>query len=898
MSNPNLLKQFKSVINAALPLDQDKGILDEKIIDSIIETFSKLPMYSEITDEDVKKVRAEIHTNYEIRLSKGVALISKQHKKWFVTRKPTIDLKYWNRFEQYLQNDKDFSRTVVSKMDEVSDEIVDLLGDPSGKKEEQRRGLIIGDVQSGKTLTYSGIICKAVDAGYRTVILLTGTSNDLRRQTQIRLDEAFIGMDSASVGKKDRLVFTGVGKYDPSLSPQAVTTTERDFSKVVSRSLVTRLNTTAEGHPMLFVIKKNASVLKHLTEWIRALNQVDDNKIDNAILLIDDEADYASINTKVPEDDPTRTNQDIVGLLNNFRFASYVGFTATPYANIFIDPKSNEEMEHENLFPGDYIYALEAPSNYIGAQSIFPEGAPYRKTLRDINDGEDFYPLKHKNGDNFGHISESLENAINTFLLSNVIRDLRGDADSHRSMMVNVSRFVATQNQLRDAIDIYLSEVRTSINNYASLPAEKAVKDEHILKLLKVYEEEYRELFSWEEIQANLLKSVAPIMVFSINQGSKKLNYDEYADGLRVIAIGGQALSRGLTLEGLTVSYLYRNSKAYDTLMQMGRWFGYRKNYDDICRVWMDADSQSWYRSISEATNELRSEIKRMRDKNATPLEFGLRVRNDREVPLIVTARNKMRGAARQVVSSSLSSDIIETPYLNNDPSINQHNLTAIRALLAQVEVNQDSRGRLGSSSVDASEIIDLLSNIDVPGNNVYFDPKSVAKFIREYAGNELRKWDVLLASGTGREFKLTDDINIAGIIRSYDLKNENKFIRVGKASTRLGSPSDPQYGLDEKQIDLVKEDYRRNGPLGAKTIPSKLYFSELLQNRNPLLVLYFLDLKDTDEKTKDFGNNPIAGFGIGIPFLTDEKTKYIDYQTNTIYQALGATEDESDEEV
>jgi hypothetical protein len=203
---------------------------------------------------------------------------------------------------------------------------------------------------------------------YRTVILMTGTSNDLRRQTQIRLDEAFIGMDSASVGKQDGLNFIGVGKYDNTLSPQSVTTTERDFSKVVSRSLATRLTKVDDGAPMLFVIKKNYSVLKHLIEWIEAFNKVGDNKIDNSILLIDDEADYASINTKKADADPTTTNRYIVDLLNNFRFASYVGFTATPYANIFIDPTSNQEMKNENLFPGDYIYSLEI--YFLKTQSI------------------------------------------------------------------------------------------------------------------------------------------------------------------------------------------------------------------------------------------------------------------------------------------------------------------------------------------------------------------------------------------------------------------------------------------------------------------------------------------------------------------------------------------------
>ena len=900
MSSELVLKQFKNVVNAALPLGQDSGVLDEKIIDDIIETFANLPMYAGISSDEINRVRNEIHTNYKIRLTKGTALVSKQHKKWFVTKKPLLEpLKYWDRFEQYMQNDLGFSRSVVSSLDEVSDEIVDLLGDPTRDKEEQRRGLIIGDVQSGKTVNYSGIICKAVDAGYRTVILMTGTGNDLRRQTQIRLDEAFIGMDSASVGKKDRLVFTGVGKYDPSLSPQAVTTTERDFSKVVSRSYVTRLNPAADGHPMLFVIKKNVSVLKNLNEWIKALNQIDERKIANSILMIDDEADYASINTKSPENDPTTTNKLIVELLNNFEFASYIGFTATPYANIFIDPRSNEEMQNENLFPGDYIYALEAPSDYIGARDIFGENGRYSYALRDINDGEDFYPFKHKNGDFFGHLSATLKKAINTFLVANVIRDLRGDQSKHRSMIVNVSRFTANQNQVRDAIDAYLSDIRTSVNNYASLPSEKALQDKNIQALFDVFQTEYRNTYSWDEIMTNLRTSISPILVFSANQSSNKLKYDEYEDGLRVIAVGGQALSRGLTLEGLMVSYLYRNSKAYDTLMQMGRWFGYRRNYDDICRIWMDEESQGWYRTISNATDELRSDIKRMKDRNATPLEFGLKVRNDPEVPLIITARNKMRGALPQFINSTLSSKVVDTPFLHNDPDINRNNLVLVKNILESQSPYKDEKGKYAIKDVTSNTIIHLLENMSIPGSNIKFDPKAIAKFISGYEGPELSNWDIALVSGDGRNFEITDKVAIDGSKRVYDLhpKNEKKNIRLNKSSTRIASPTDAAFGLTKEQVEDVKLDFFKTAAEGAKTIPSDNYFGEVVKGRKPLLMIYFVDLGEKVEGVSDFSGNPLIGFAIGIPHLTDQKTKYIRYQTNTIYQDLGSPGDESDED-
>jgi len=891
----DLAKQFKDVVSMMLPKSADGRPLEESVIDEKIREARLLPMFQTLSNEEIKDVRNEIHTEKQILLMRGVAIVRKNHKKWLVTRKASLDLKYWSRFQKYLVDDKGFPRHVVDQMDEVSDEIVDLLGDPTKNESEQRRGLIIGDVQSGKTVNYSGIICKAVDANYRTVILLTGTSNDLRRQTQIRLDEAFIGVDSASVTNAQGMRFIGVGKHDPSLRPHSITTTDRDFSKGVSKQLSMSLAQTAYDRPMLFVIKKNVSVLKHLFDWIKAYNQYADNPIENSLLLIDDEADYASVNTK-SANDPTKTNEHIVNLLNLFSFASYVGFTATPYANVFIDPQTNLDMEKENLFPGDYIYALEAPSNYIGARDIFSDRAKYAFMLREIDDGEDFYPIKHKKDEYFRHLSDSLKVAINVFLLANVVRDLRGDTGTHRSMMVNVSRFVDTQNQLKDAIQQYVDDIKSSIKMFASLPVEKALDDSNIKTLFEVYEEEYRNTeFSWEDIQQKLFDSILPTLVFAVNQSNAKFNYDEYADGLRAVVVGGQALSRGLTLEGLVVSYIYRNSMAYDTLMQMGRWFGYRKNYDDICRIYMDIESQEWYAKISEATDELRSEIKRMRDRNSTPLEFGLKVRNDPEIPLIVTARNKMRSAATRTINQSLSGAVVETPYIYNDPKENEINLQLVRELVSTVSVNNTDSRQYGANKVPANKIIELLENISIPGSNTRFDPKSIANFIKKYAGNELKAWDVVIISGEGNKYPLTDKIVTHKSVRGFDLRRDDKFIRMSKAKTRIGGRGDTAWGLTDTQKEAVKQFFK------PKTLSNDHYFSEdvpEVKGRSPLLLIYLVELKDAeDSNLKDFGEDPAVGFGIGIPYLSDEETKYIRYQTNTIYQALGGFEDESDEE-
>jgi len=890
----NDLKKFKDMINTQLPkAGGDEPISEDAINTTVENTFkARLILGLDISEAEKESVRKEILSNNKILLGLGAVLVQKRHAKWFAQRKDALPMKYWERFEQYTLQDRGMPPNVVNSIDRVSDEIVDLLGDPRRSDEsEQRRGLIIGDVQSGKTINYSGVICKAVDAGFRTVILLTGTTNDLRQQTQIRIDEAFVGVDSNLMNDEaNKLTPIGVGKFnpDPALRPIAFTTAAKDFNKNAAKQLSMTLSQGQGERPMLFVIKKNTSVLKNLLEWIQKHNQNESSKINNSVLMIDDEADYASVNTKATDEDPSKTNKLIEDLLNIFRFSSYVGFTATPYANIFIDPATDEEMEREGLFPKDYIYVLEAPTNYIGARDIFPASSKYHHTLRDIKDAEANYPIKHKKEHDFEVISDSLKDAINTFLVANVIRDLRGDTTTHRSMMINITRFVNTQKLLHKAVREHLADIKTSIKLYAGLAPSKALQNEHINALFVAYEKEYSsDEFSWNDIQANLFNSVMPVLAQVAHGGGDDLDYSLYPDGLRTIVVGGQRLSRGLTLEGLIVSYIYRNSMAYDTLMQMGRWFGYRSNYDDLCRVWMDSISQAWYAFISEATDELLGEVRVMRDKGATPLDFGLKVRNDPDIPLIVTARNKMRTAQEKVINVALSEKAIETPILFNDPAKNNINLAATLKLINDSRITKFDK-QYGAKNIGKAHILEFLSNIEVPVSNIRFDPTAVHTFISQYAGSELDKWDIVLISGKGAPYEIKNGISIAQSDRSFDIPSGDA-IRISKKKSRIGSPSDPKFGLTETQMEILKN--------RGEYLTSDAYFRI---QRNPLLMIYLVNPTEAKsenyERLADFQGRPVVGFGVGIPKLVDAKTKYIKYQLTKIYQEFGGIEEYEDE--
>lgn len=871
--------------------------IEEHIIDARIDEIKGLPLFGILTQEQIDEVRAAIKADFSIKLDKGVLLEEKGHEKWFLSKKASLDMKYWERYKKYLLSDKGFSTKVVNTMDDVLDTLTDLLGDPSRDIAYKRRGLIIGDVQSGKTANYTGLICKGVDAGYKVVVLLTGTIEKLRQQTQKRIDEGFVGADSDAMMKmQEDGQIIGVGKYDSSIRPMVLTSTSDDFKAKNANNLGFDLRNI--NGSVIFVIKKNSGILKRLNKWLKTFNQNGENAIDHSILVIDDEADNASINTK-SEDEPTAINGQIRELLKMFTKSSYVGFTATPFANIFIDPENYNDMVAEDLFPKDYIYSLNAPSNYIGARNIFDKNGQARHMLVEIDTDisnpksiASILPLKHKSVTLVHDIPWDLKKAIAAFMLANTIEDLRGMQGNHRSMLVNVSRFTVVQEQIADAINDFLKNMQNACKFYCRMDVEKAIQNEYIALLKQTYESTYSDVgYPWEMVQVELHNSCAGIMVQTINQrNGKNFNYDIYKDGLRLIAVGGMSLSRGLTLEGLVVSYFYRNSKMYDTLMQMGRWFGYRNGYSDICRIWMSEESIEWYRHISQATDELREEIKRYEDTGLTPMDFGLRVRSD-ITSLLVTARNKMRSTESRECVISLSGVYIETPEIYTDKAKNSKNLESVKEFISHLTDNgyivdrevKRELTKFGFKNIPMGEIVEFFDKIEVSPKNEQFNIAAIQKFIKGYRGKELDKWDISFATGkSSKPINLGQGIEYCHPRRKYTIENSGKILKMSGSKRRLGTASDGAYGLEPEQLEAI-----RNGT-DLQNIPQKDYFINVV--RNPLLTVYIVELgdwlpgkeeaKDVYEKCKD---QVVVGFGLGIPSLSDNETKYARYILNKV---------------
>ena len=870
-----------------------------------------------IDEADKEKIIKKLQTALDVAMDVGI-VIEREYEPWLAAKKrnnPNLDFYYWNRYALHLEQDLQRTSGIISTIDKVSDRVVDLAGDPTLPGALHRRGLLLGDIQSGKTANYIAIMNKAADVGYKVIILLTGTVESLRRQTQERVDEGFIGRSSkAYLQRNSQTIKKGVGSKDSRRFATGFTTESSDFKTSVVRGMNASLHNMST-EPVVFVMKKNARTLQNLIDWLRDYNANNQGSIDLPLLLIDDEADNASINTRA-DNDPTTINRHIRELLKLFVKSSYIAVTATPFANIFILPEKNEDMENDDLFPADYIYALDPPTNYIGSNEVFGDNATYADSLLTIDDANEYFPYKHKQHITLNGLPESLYEALRYFLLANVARDINGDNTSHRSMMVNVSRFVRVQEQITNLIVEWLYEVQRDVRHYCMQSENTACKNDNIRALRDMWNDE-KYCFgdfnmSWEDVQKNyLLGSISAIEVRTINQRSaSKLDYTEYnEDGLRVIAVGGLSLSRGLTLEGLVVSYFHRNTQMYDTLMQMGRWFGYRTGYEKLFRIWMPDDSIGWYSHITQASNELREDIAKMNRLGATPKEFGLRVRAH-PTSLIITARNKMKHAERKEYWITLDGKFFETPRFRTEISCIRANKRRTDKLVKGIVDECGSPIGSGNqplfwNSVPADLICEYVRTYENHYLNIEADGEALEKYIK--SNSKFKTWDVLVVSSNDTKIH-----NINGQVEVHPTKRplskNSGVLSVYGGKMRIGTMGLTRHGLTDTERNNAEHDFRESKrhdyefkykenaeeKLRRMSIPDRAY---LIPKRHPILIIHYL-IPDFGEEAShipdgyDENQDLMVGYGIGFPSLAGSDPVYAVYYVNTIEQRQGFMEE------
>lgn len=892
------------------------GIINnQELTDELLnKVMGMLPKINpDLDPQALDQVRKRLESTIGISIQAGRGLHGEGQEPWLDDRKAAINWNYWNSYKLQLKSGG-FSNDVVRVLDEDTDNILNECGYPGSESGWRVQGLVMGDVQSGKTANYCGLINKASDAGYKFIVLLTGMIEELRAQTQERMDSGFVGVESKNIleGERDRTPI-GSGRFR-TIFPNVLTSIERDFL-TKNKDALGGIPLQNIKEPVLLVMKKNSSPLKNLITYLDSQLMGGQKQLSLPLLLVDDEADNASVNAKKDED-PAKINRLIREVIKRFDKSTYVAYTATPFANVFINP------DMDDLFPSNFVYSLNSPTNYIGVKGVFTESGPHHYQVMDINDADAVFPYKHKKELPIESLPRSLEEALEAFLLSCAIRDIRREPLRHRSMLVNVTRFTSVQERLVGMVKRYLYELTEDVKQYLA-DDDLWRKHSRLVTLHDTWKSIYSDCeLSWDGVRKNLYESIASIKVVMINQRSEvsdKLNYGAFKDtekGRRVIAIGGLTLSRGLTLEGLCISYFYRNSKAYDTLLQMGRWFGYRQGYEDLCRIWMDPDVQDWFDHVAEVIDELKFDIRRMHTNRQPPIKFGMRVRSHPDT-LIVTALNKMRNSKEIEIAVSYSECGAETAFIPRSRAENEKNLELVERFIEGLGTASMIGNRCVWRGVKASRISNFLGDLKISNMNMQFisdfsgHHRPIISFVGENKFKELDEWDVCLPQGDAlASAKLKIDMGngiptpIKPRKRQFERVEGTDYLKLNKQ--RVGEISDETVGLSDESLRSAKLDWENYAEENkGKSIPGSFYRK---YRQRPLLTIHIIQPQDPNPdskraarmmKAQEIELSEMVAVGLSFPRFggKDNEEDMVSYQLNKVaLRTMGLISD-SDEE-
>jgi len=669
-------------------------------------------------------------------------IIAQQHEDWYVPKAGIHDY-YWSTYVRYLRERKGWKDTSLISLDNTTRAVIECLSNPESQTAYSSRGIVVGHVQSGKTANFTGVIARAADAGYRLIIVLAGTWNILRNQTQRRLDKELLGKELLTNDETyqdsppadwDEFLEHGFNPTDRGhFKWERLTRPDIDFKSLKQAIDILEFERRNKSQPLnsaenlyclpvkILVVKKHSGILASLVKNLRMLTAPLSQL---PTLIIDDESDQAGLNTINPRRNGPKkrnpTNDKIVALLKALPRGQYVGYTATPYANALVNPD-----DFEDLFPKDFFVALERPAEYMGVSDFFDPETDYDElNHQDYSQKEIAFirrverPAEHDQDD------DDLKAALRSFLLAGAIKLFREQSAPeryrfrHHTMLIHTDRKTAVH-----------SEVKTRIRHLWDQCAFNC--PEGLEGLRELFESDFRPV---SQHQAPLEHCPSHFTQLKVHL-AEALQRIEAGDHIRVvnsdkdssaapdfgeapvwkIIIGGDKLSRGYTIEGLTTSYYRRVTGSADTLMQMGRWFGFRSGYRDLVRVFLgvndgpkrQSDLVALFKEVCLMEERFREEItryvRRPGGPRITPAQLPPLISVVGQLP--PTAPNKMYNAT---IASRNYGGCWSQPTMVAARTGAKQNIDAVTRLLAAAE----PKGKMdlgGSDSKGAAVSVDAF---------------------------------------------------------------------------------------------------------------------------------------------------------------------------------------------
>ncbi len=738
---------------------------------------------------------------------------------------------------------------------------------------DRRKGLVIGYVQSGKTANFTGLIAKAVDEGYRIIIVLAGMYTNLRVQTQLRLQKD-LGID--------------IVEEHSGLAWQRFTSRNADMGKDSSPGVLSSTSNVA-----LMVVKKHEMRLANVTKFLESIPEATLNR--RPVMIIDDESDQATPNTLGAKDLVSTINKRIRALWAAVPTGTYVAYTATPFANVFIDPADDGD-----LYPEDFVSVLPKPDSYMGSELFFDvdqtvdsgEDEVIHQLAHEVpeHEAQIFTPRPKKIDEFSPEMTPTLAAAIRWFILATAIRELRTSKSRDSSMLVHTSQLVRVHQQTKEVISGFISDVALNI-------------DDQEAEFRSVYEEEKdraaslrgsEEMPGWATLWP-AAKKVLEGVVVKIDNGASddRLVYDPDSTQT-VIAVGGGTLSRGLTLEGLVVSYFLRSSNTYDTLLQMGRWFGFRPGYADLVRVWMGPGLLDEYAHLATVEKQLRDEVAEMEKEGRTPREFAIKVKSH-PGRLEITSKGKMEAA--RLARAGLGGTRRQTIYLDKSAAGRERALQASSELVRRaIEVGRPVLTRGAHSSRRSSTLMyqgltnaDLLAFLEqywVSPTDRWLQPEGMASWLGRHGADA--EWNLVLVSGSSK----SDHEYAPGVAVQASRRAPLKSKNWSASTLGVALPDDAEivniralmagddYMLDLRILadngELDEEDLKVLDGVDKRKVSAVKAARSLIRPDQGAILLYAVDgqsepAKDSQTRTSMDADGTIIGLGVVFPHAEDE---------------------------